>query len=162
MFSLPQQGQKGNPGSPLSHPSNTHSKKSTNEEPFLLTATSNLLPESSHSKKGKYTGCNCSKSQCLKMYCDCFSVGRMCDEVPVCPYRPASARTVKTAAITWTALKQSARSSISTPWPSPARPRRRRPPRQSVIAGNRPASRNIASASEMENNADRVASARAA
>lgn len=36
---------------------------------------------SESSTKGKYTGCNCAKSQCLKMYCACFSVGKMCDEV---------------------------------------------------------------------------------
>lgn len=35
------------------------------------------------SRENKYTGCNCSKSQCLKMYCACFSVGKMCDEVTI-------------------------------------------------------------------------------
>lgn len=29
----------------------------------------------------RYTGCNCRKSMCLKMYCVCFAGGRMCDRV---------------------------------------------------------------------------------
>ena len=33
--------------------------------------------------QSKYTGCNCRKSQCLKMYCVCFSTGKMCDEVHI-------------------------------------------------------------------------------
>ena len=43
-------------------------------------ATQRVLEEQS-GKANKYTGCNCSKSQCLKMYCMCFAVGRVCDKV---------------------------------------------------------------------------------
>ena len=28
--------------------------------------------------------CKCSKSRCLKMYCECFTQGRFCDETCSC------------------------------------------------------------------------------
>ena len=54
-------------------------KKSTLYDPFHSPSSTLAKTEPSHSRKGKYTGCNCSKSECLKMYCACFSVGKMCD-----------------------------------------------------------------------------------
>ena len=53
--------------------------KHTSYDPHKSPSNTITNTEPSHSRKGKYTGCNCSKSQCLKMYCACFSVGRMCD-----------------------------------------------------------------------------------
>lgn len=28
--------------------------------------------------------CNCKKTKCLKLYCDCFAVGELCDEQCKC------------------------------------------------------------------------------
>ena len=35
--------------------------------------------ETTEKEKGKKkTGCTCKKTNCLKMYCECFSTGKMC------------------------------------------------------------------------------------
>ena len=36
-------------------------------------------PSRSKSRQGKPKKCNCKNSKCLKLYCDCFSAGVMCD-----------------------------------------------------------------------------------
>src|SRR4051794_25356281 len=33
----------------------------------------------SNTSEGSRLSCKCKNSQCLKLYCDCFSVGRFCD-----------------------------------------------------------------------------------
>ena len=34
--------------------------------------------------KKKKNGCTCKKTNCIKMYCECFSVGKMCTPECVC------------------------------------------------------------------------------
>ena len=41
-----------------------------------IAETGQLLPVSPVIKKG--SGCNCKKTGCLKMYCECFSSGKIC------------------------------------------------------------------------------------
>lgn len=60
---------------PKSHPRELSTLKSDSKllslvvDPPILNLTS------------KPTGCNCRKSQCLKMYCICFAQCKMCDSV---------------------------------------------------------------------------------
>ena len=35
--------------------------------------------KASKSRQGRPKKCNCTRSKCLKLYCDCFSVGQLCD-----------------------------------------------------------------------------------
>ncbi len=59
----------------------------------FLSLIIDALPLDLHEKDGyKYTGCNCRKSQCLKMYCVCFSFGKMCDNVNIIKYTDLSLR----------------------------------------------------------------------
>jgi len=50
-------------------------------------------PSRSKSRQGKPKKCNCKNSKCLKLYCDCFSAGVMCDgcAAPALPPRPPAA-----------------------------------------------------------------------
>ena len=43
-----------------------------------------LLPTHNHSSKKKKIGCTCKKTQCLKLYCQCFAQGKKCTEDCVC------------------------------------------------------------------------------
>ena len=95
--------------------------KPTKEDTVSITAQSyRVLEEESPPKTGKYTGCNCSKSQCLKMYCTCFAVGRICDQVLPSLPRAASARPAKTMETTWSEARPSTISSPRTLSPFPA------------------------------------------
>ena len=109
MFNRPQQITRGPCSSPPSKTADHSTLKSEPRDPNHSPATTSPHLDTAYSRKGKYTGCNCSKSQCLKMYCACFSVGRMCDEVLPSLYRPVSAKLAKIVVITWTDPKQFAR-----------------------------------------------------
>ena len=138
--------------------------KDSDSEHILTAATRRVLEEEPYAaKENKYTGCNCTKSQCLKMYCACFSVGRMCDQVLLYPYRPVFASPVRTTATIWSAQKSSTKSSPKTPTPSPANSQPTPTSTTATATAASPsASKNIATASGGASSADRAASATAA
>jgi hypothetical protein len=121
-----------------------------------------LEEEATSSKENKYTGCNCNKSQCLKMYCACFSVGKMCDQVLHARPRPVSARPAKTTATTWSAHRPSTRSLLAIHTLFPAATLRLISQSAIATARNQVASKSIAIATVAASNADRPASASAA
>ncbi|CAD5224256.1 unnamed protein product [Bursaphelenchus okinawaensis] len=53
------------------------SHNSTRNNP-LLAGPLNPQPKKSKRGTGKRKNCNCTKSQCLKLYCDCFANGEFC------------------------------------------------------------------------------------
>ena len=92
--------------------SDTHStptkKPLPNEDaPTPTPPASRLLHHDAPPNHSKHTGCNCSKSQCLKMYCVCFAMGRVCESVRLVLSRVAFAETAKISQITWIAAKPS-------------------------------------------------------
>ena len=91
--------------SPPDTPPKLPKKKDSLDDPYHTPPNTFITSEQSPSRKGKYTGCNCSKSQCLKMYCACFSVGRMCDEVLDVLFRLVCVKAVKIVVIIWKDLK---------------------------------------------------------
>ncbi len=69
---------------------------------FYTASTVRILEDELFSSSpNKYTGCNCTKSKCLKMYCACFSVGKMCDQVKEFIFRRVSANPAPMIAIIW-------------------------------------------------------------
>ena len=91
--------------SPDRKPSNDHQSTSKSESKFfsLLIETPPLKLRTAD----KYTGCNCRKSRCLKMYCICFAKGKMCDKVLPIIFRHASVIAVVTKQIICSDLKLS-------------------------------------------------------
>ena len=75
------QYQSNNQGSPGQN-SNAHDQSIANsnfktplQQPLLQ---SDMKDNSSQQLETKKTTCNCKKSQCLKLYCDCFAYGLGC------------------------------------------------------------------------------------
>ncbi|CAK4214606.1 unnamed protein product [Aphanomyces euteiches] len=60
-------------------PSDDHIRKKARLEPPLSTPVIELSQSSTSSEK-KRNPCNCKKSQCMKLYCECFASGGYCDE----------------------------------------------------------------------------------
>ena len=44
--------------------------------PYFLNENRNVIKKADHEKKHT---CNCNKTNCLKLYCDCFANGELCD-----------------------------------------------------------------------------------
>lgn len=42
------------------------------------------MPTTANSAKKKRIGCTCKKTNCLKMYCECFATGKDCGEDCAC------------------------------------------------------------------------------
>lgn len=96
------------------------------------------------------------------MYCACFSVGKMCDQVTWTPFRAASAKPAKTTVTTWTVPRPSTKLSSKIPTPSPGRVHSQSSPSPSATARNQPVSRNIATAIAAASSAGSAANAWAA
>ena len=83
-YSLPQVG-LGSPGTILTASSLSSNSSNSN---IILSSPTPITVESTPSKSSKNIidangiksrkPCNCSKSQCLKLYCDCFANGEFC------------------------------------------------------------------------------------
>ncbi|CAD5232051.1 unnamed protein product [Bursaphelenchus xylophilus] len=53
-------------------------RNSTSKSTSILGGPLNPQPKKSKKGSGKRKNCNCTKSQCLKLYCDCFANGEFC------------------------------------------------------------------------------------
>ena len=54
------------------------------EEDSLGIALNQAEEEVSGQRKQKKSGCTCKKTNCVKMYCECFSVGKLCTPECAC------------------------------------------------------------------------------
>jgi len=64
--------------STLLRPAESYSANGSGRPQSLLSQFSVGKPQKKKSNNGNKKHCNCNKSQCLKLYCDCFANGEFC------------------------------------------------------------------------------------